>query len=165
MPHIWNVTSDNPNKTPSPSITFVSFRGVLRPLPYGFKLFVGRRLLAGLGRQQQVMSTRVAAAHAGPDSEPMAKRIRASSEEMEEEGPGLVPKRKVFLLFGYRGTGYFGMQRQVSGVPTIEEDLLIALRDTGAITQDMYINPTKAGFQRAARTDKGVHALRQVRSV
>lgn len=51
------------------------------------------------------------------------------------------------------------------GAKTIEEDVLKALLKAGYITEDIYIQPQLTQFQRAARTDKGVSALRQVLSL
>jgi tRNA pseudouridine38-40 synthase len=70
------------------------------------------------------------------------------------------PKKKVALLMSYSGHGYQGMQVN-PGVPTIELDLLKALALSGAVSADNAMNTDKITFVRAARTDKGVHALGQ----
>lgn len=51
------------------------------------------------------------------------------------------------------------------GVPTIELDLLKALAISGATSADNAMDMVKIGFVRAARTDKGVHALGQMVSL
>ncbi|EDV22990.1 uncharacterized protein TRIADDRAFT_57795 [Trichoplax adhaerens] len=70
-------------------------------------------------------------------------------------------KRKVALLLGFCGAGYFGMQRN-RGTKTIEEDLINALFKAGAIPEAAKEHEQKMAFQRASRTDKGVHAAAQV---
>jgi tRNA pseudouridine38-40 synthase len=56
------------------------------------------------------------------------------------------------------------MQRNPD-VPTIEEELLKAMLKNNWISEDGYKTPQQAFFQRAARTDKGVSAARQVVSL
>lgn len=75
-----------------------------------------------------------------------------------------VKRRKVVLLLSYSGWGYFGMQRNPD-TKTIEGDLLLALKNAGVITDEQYDKPQLMLFQRAARTDKGVSAVRQVVSL
>lgn len=72
--------------------------------------------------------------------------------------------RKVAMLLSYSGTGYSGMQRN-DGVRTIEEDLFKALIHAKLIKAEHEAIPQEFGFQRAARTDKGVSAVRQVVSL
>ncbi|KAL1122954.1 hypothetical protein AAG570_003279 [Ranatra chinensis] len=48
---------------------------------------------------------------------------------------------------------------------TIEEDVLTAFLNGGLITEEGYNQPQSIQFQRAARTDKGVSAVRQVLSL
>ncbi|KAJ1956472.1 tRNA pseudouridine synthase 1 [Linderina pennispora] len=74
------------------------------------------------------------------------------------------PKRKVALLMGFCGTGYQGMQVN-HNAKTIEGDLFRALVDAGAVSPDNAGDQKKVQFQRAARTDKGVHAAGQVVSL
>ena len=50
-----------------------------------------------------------------------------------------------------------------AGLPTIEEELLKALSEVGAIKKDFNLG--QLGFQRCSRTDKGVSAARQVVSL
>lgn len=56
------------------------------------------------------------------------------------------------------------MQRN-PGTDTVEERLLKALKESGVITEENYIRPQSMYFQRAARTDKGVSAVRQIVSL
>lgn len=68
-----------------------------------------------------------------------------------------LPKRKVAVKFGYCGIGYSGLQIN-PGVKTIEGDIFDAFCSAGAVSKDNAVNPNKVGLQRAARTDRGVHA-------
>lgn len=68
-----------------------------------------------------------------------------------------LPKRKVAVKFGYCGIGYSGLQIN-PGVKTIEGDIFDAFCTAGAVSSDNAVNPNKVGLQRAARTDRGVHA-------
>lgn len=56
------------------------------------------------------------------------------------------------------------MQRN-PGANTIEEQLLKALKTTGLISEENFIRPQSMYFQRAARTDKSVSAIRQIVSL
>lgn len=75
-----------------------------------------------------------------------------------------VKRRKSLILLGYSGVNYSGMQRNPD-VPTIEEELLKTMLKHGWINEESYKLPQQAFFQRAARTDKGVSAARQVVSI
>jgi tRNA pseudouridine38-40 synthase len=93
------------------------------------------------------------------------------------------PKKKVALMMGYSGTGYFGMQLYVpsdlllcdhcvltenyrnENQKTIEGDLFAALVAAGAISKANASDPKKSSFVRCARTDKGVHAAGNVVSL
>ena len=77
--------------------------------------------------------------------------------------PIRVKRSKYALLFSYCGFGYHGLQRN-RGFDTVEEQVLIALRDTKLITDEEFERPNLLYFQRAARTDKGVSAAVQVLS-
>lgn len=68
------------------------------------------------------------------------------------------------VLISYCGTGYYGLQRN-KGYETIEEEILRGLLKSEQITQAEYDEPYRLYFQRAARTDKGVSAARQVLSI
>ncbi|KAL4401633.1 tRNA pseudouridine synthase 1 [Malassezia pachydermatis] len=66
-------------------------------------------------------------------------------------------KRKVAIFFGYCGSDYSGLQVN-PGVKTIEGDIFDAFCRAGAVSKDNAVNPNKVQLQRAARTDRGVHA-------
>lgn len=74
-------------------------------------------------------------------------------------------KRKNFvIMLGYLGRNYSGMQIN-RGTKTIEESLLSALLKANFITEEQFEDVRIIKFQRAARTDKGVSAVRQVVSL
>ncbi|KAI3403040.2 PUS1 [Candida oxycetoniae] len=76
------------------------------------------------------------------------------------------PKRKCAVMIGYCGTGYNGLQIQSDpNVKTIERDLYEAMYKAGAISFENSVDLKKSGFQRSARTDKGVHAAGNVVSL
>ncbi|XP_017761974.1 PREDICTED: tRNA pseudouridine synthase A, mitochondrial-like [Eufriesea mexicana] len=67
-------------------------------------------------------------------------------------------------MLGYLGRNYFGMQIN-RGTKTIEESLLTALLKANFITNSQFEDVREIRFQRAARTDKGVSAVRQIVSL
>uniref|UniRef100_A0A1L8E088 Pseudouridylate synthase 1 homolog n=1 Tax=Nyssomyia neivai TaxID=330878 RepID=A0A1L8E088_9DIPT len=71
-----------------------------------------------------------------------------------------IKRKKSVVLLGYVGKDYYGMQRNPD-VKTVEEELLSAMLKHKWITEEAYNMPQSIGFQRAARTDKGVSAVRQ----
>ncbi|XP_077286222.1 pseudouridine synthase 1 isoform X2 [Arctopsyche grandis] len=75
-----------------------------------------------------------------------------------------IKKKKVAMLLSYSGADYYGMQRNPE-MKTIEEELFKALLKTNYINEESYNQIQFIGFQRAARTDKGVSAVRQVVSL
>ena len=75
-----------------------------------------------------------------------------------------LPKRKVALLLGFRGTNYHGMQYNPPH-DTIESQLFKAFEKAQVVSPENLLNLNKVHFMRAARTDKGVHALGQVISM
>ncbi|KAH3903473.1 pseudouridine synthase PUS1 SCDLUD_001113 [Saccharomycodes ludwigii] len=83
------------------------------------------------------------------------KRTRTPREGVPKK-PRL-PKRKVAVMLGYCGAGYHGMQYNPPS-KTIESELFNAFVKSGAISEDNSTDLKKNAFQRAARTDKGVHA-------
>ncbi|KAJ1576775.1 hypothetical protein NDA11_007119 [Ustilago hordei] len=80
-----------------------------------------------------------------------------TSSATTDEPSERLPKRKVAVKFGYCGIGYSGLQIN-PGVKTIEGDMFAAFCNVGAVSADNAVNPNKVGLQRAARTDRGVHA-------
>ncbi|XP_017468817.1 PREDICTED: tRNA pseudouridine synthase A, mitochondrial isoform X2 [Rhagoletis zephyria] len=75
-----------------------------------------------------------------------------------------VKRKKCAILLSYCGANYFGMQRN-PGMQTIEEELFKAMLKHKWITEESFEAAQAACFQRAARTDKGVSAARQVCSI
>lgn len=77
-------------------------------------------------------------------------------------------KRKVALLLGYIGERYCGLQwNHLPEFPTVEEAVLKALFEADMISLTNISNPKvqqQLNFERASRTDKGVHALCNVMS-
>ncbi|XP_047494143.1 tRNA pseudouridine synthase A-like isoform X1 [Penaeus chinensis] len=85
--------------------------------------------------------------------------------ELETGGDTVRRKRRKYaILLSYSGKGYLGMQRN-PGYRTIEDDLLNAMLHADLVTEEGCTCPQLFNFQRAARTDKGVSAARQVVSI
>lgn len=76
---------------------------------------------------------------------------------LEARDPNL-KKRKVAMIFGYAGTGYSGLQINEPH-KTIEKEIWDHLILNGYVSKDNALDLKKVGWQRCARTDKGVHAL------
>lgn len=73
----------------------------------------------------------------------------------------LGPSKKFALIVGYNGEGFWGSQTNPK-VRTVERDLERGLYDAGLISRNNFsngLNLNKIKWSRAARTDKGVHAL------
>lgn len=85
---------------------------------------------------------------------------KKAKEEGSESTYERVKRRKSLIVLGYSGVNYQGMQRN-PGCKTIEEELLTAMKKHEWITEDAFNQPQWIGFQRAARTDKGVSACMQ----
>ncbi|CCJ30624.1 unnamed protein product, partial [Pneumocystis jirovecii] len=87
------------------------------------------------------------------------RKLNAEQEELEirETKTDRKPKRKVACLIGYCGTGYHGLQLNDPS-RTIERDIFEALVRVGAISVMNSDDPKKSSLNRAARTDRGVHA-------
>jgi tRNA pseudouridine38-40 synthase len=68
------------------------------------------------------------------------------------------------IIFGYIGESYQGLQKN-PGAKTIEDAVETALFHAGIIEASDYGTLSKVGWNRAARTDKGVHAAGQVISL
>lgn len=90
------------------------------------------------------------------------EEIAAKKASMNPEDK--VKRKKSVVLMGYSGKNYFGMQRN-PGQKTIEEDLFVAMFKNKWITEESFNQAQNANFQRAARTDKGVSAARQICSM
>jgi tRNA pseudouridine(38-40) synthase len=72
-------------------------------------------------------------------------------------------KRKVVLLCGYVGSRYNGLQMrplEKCSLPTIENEMRIALSKAGHVIESNSFDLSKIGWSKSSRTDKGVHAAR-----
>ncbi|KAJ3108428.1 tRNA pseudouridine synthase 1 [Phlyctochytrium planicorne] len=93
---------------------------------------------------------------------PQKRQTRPPKEKKEgDEDESKVPKRRVAVLLGYCGSGYHGMQLNPN-VASIELELHKAFAASGVVSPENAMEPSKVGFFRCARTDKGVHAAGQV---
>ncbi|ESL05241.1 hypothetical protein TRSC58_07124 [Trypanosoma rangeli SC58] len=94
-----------------------------------------------------------------------AETVTATADEQARKQP----KRKVAIIFGYVGERYCGLQwNHLPDYPTVEEELLRALYRANMISKENYEQEKvqqKLNWDRASRTDKGVHALRNVISL
>ncbi|GMR32431.1 hypothetical protein PMAYCL1PPCAC_02626, partial [Pristionchus mayeri] len=77
-----------------------------------------------------------------------------------------VKTNRYAMLLGYQGKNYFGMQVQRENgndvCPTIESHILDAMLELKWITPELKQTPFDFFFQRAARTDRAVSAVRQL---
>eukprot|EP00760_Papus_ankaliazontas_P023251 PhM_4_TR2007/c0_g1_i1/m.74752/K06173/truA, PUS1; tRNA pseudouridine38-40 synthase len=74
-------------------------------------------------------------------------------------------KTKIVLLIGYDGSPFHGMASNRDPLhPTVEETLYPAICKAGLISEMNQKGNSyqKIGWQRASRTDRGVHALRNI---
>lgn len=85
-------------------------------------------------------------------------------QKTETETIQRIKRKNHAMLLGYIGKDYYGMQRN-PGMKTIEEELITALLKADLITAVQFENVRTINFQRAARTDKGVSAIRQIVSL
>lgn len=92
------------------------------------------------------------------------KRNETQEKRICLENGERVKRKKAVVLLGYSGVNYFGMQRNPD-MHTLEEVLLKAMLKNNWINEEGYSQPQQIQFQRAARTDKGVSAERQVVSL
>ncbi|XP_063993188.1 pseudouridylate synthase 1 homolog [Diachasmimorpha longicaudata] len=72
-----------------------------------------------------------------------------------------IKKKNFAFMLGYLGKDYYGMQRNPN-MRTIEEDLITAMLKAKLIDEEAFETIQYTNFQRAARTDKGVSATRQI---
>ncbi|XP_029038272.1 tRNA pseudouridine synthase A [Osmia bicornis bicornis] len=89
---------------------------------------------------------------------------KAQKVEETEDAVQRVKRKNFVILLGYLGKNYLGMQIN-RGTKTIEESLLTALLEANFITKPQFEDIRELRFQRAARTDKGVSAVRQIVSL
>ena len=88
-------------------------------------------------------------------------------DDDEAKGGSRPKKKKYALIFGYSGEAYHGLQLNMDDEhPTIEAVLLKACHTVGLVSDENFAEQKKVHqkiqWQRASRTDKGVHALRNV---
>ncbi|KAG9397045.1 tRNA pseudouridine synthase [Carpediemonas membranifera] len=88
----------------------------------------------------------------------------ADKLDAPDESVSMGTKRMVAVMIGYVGTGYYGLQIQEGpdGLPTIEGEVFKALVAAGAVSEENAVSVHKIKWSRTARTDKGVHALRNI---
>ena len=118
-------------------------------------------------------ATEPAAASPAPPAPPLEPIIPGCTPHKYYRVPDglkvLRRKQKVGIIFGYVGECYCGLQwNHLPEYPTVEEALLKALFETDMISEINFSNfkvQQLLNFERASRTDKGVHALRNVVSV
>ncbi|VDP02533.1 unnamed protein product [Heligmosomoides polygyrus] len=111
-------------------------------------------------------------------SEAVLHDVQAGKVEKHQSGDARarIKRAKYAMLLAYQGKEYFGMQAHwfqkcqpcfekctiQKGQPTIEGHLIGAMNKLGWITDEMKDQPGLFHFQRAARTDKAVSAVRQI---
>lgn len=100
----------------------------------------------------------------GENEAKIQKTEAEAAQTIEAETVQKVKRKNHAILLGYVGKDYYGMQRN-PGMKTIEEDLIAALLKADLITAEQFENIRTINFQRAARTDKGVSAVRQIVSL
>ena len=104
------------------------------------------------------------------EAEKSREKWGAKKAKLEAEGESMTKfkpfeKHRCFALFlGYKGGLYCGMQRQtdehgIDRVLTIEGRLLAGLVESGWLDPGVAKEPHSLALSRAARTDKGVHAV------
>lgn len=94
--------------------------------------------------------------------------VAAKTQKVEDQkalqAKRLSKRKNYVIMLGYLGRNYWGMQIN-RGTKTIEETLLSALLEANFITKEQFEDVRELRFQRAARTDKGVSAVRQIVSL
>ncbi|XP_011157577.1 tRNA pseudouridine synthase A isoform X2 [Solenopsis invicta] len=90
--------------------------------------------------------------------------VQKQTEATKAEVVQRIKRKNHAMLLGYIGKDYYGMQRNPN-MKTIEEDLITALLKADLINTEQFENIRSINFQRAARTDKGVSAIRQIVSM
>uniref|UniRef100_A0A7S4H854 Pseudouridine synthase I TruA alpha/beta domain-containing protein n=1 Tax=Guillardia theta TaxID=55529 RepID=A0A7S4H854_GUITH len=97
-----------------------------------------------------------------PSKKPRQEEDGEEDDNAEQEGNGKkFQKRMVCVQMAYLGTNYSGLQKN-PGQSTIEGELERALHDSKFISDLNFGHQKKVHWNRAARTDKGVHALGNV---
>eukprot|EP01116_Phalansterium_solitarium_P013344 TRINITY_DN30720_c0_g1_i1.p1 TRINITY_DN30720_c0_g1~~TRINITY_DN30720_c0_g1_i1.p1 ORF type:complete len:564 (+),score=223.26 TRINITY_DN30720_c0_g1_i1:48-1739(+) len=118
-----------------------------------------------LGADNEDFTESVISMEVQATSEPNAQALSEPSEGVDDaDDDKKAPKKKVAMIYGYCGEGYQGLQRNPNAW-TIEDELEKALFAAGCISKLNMGNLNKIGWVRAARTDKGVHAVGNVSSL
>ncbi len=112
-------------------------------------------------KQEEIMSDSVACETSETTATPKEASVENNGQEAEKRDWPWRKAKKVAVMLSFVGKDYLGMQRN-PGYKTIEEDLLKAFKEAGAIPDDWYECPQKGQFQRASRTDKGVSAAKMI---
>ncbi|KAK6058237.1 tRNA pseudouridine synthase A [Cooperia oncophora] len=113
---------------------------------------------------QRVVATMTKVADAAENkSEAVLHDVQSGKIEKHtsEAAKARIKRAKYAMLLAYQGKEYFGMQIQKEH-PTIEGQLINAMNKLGWITDEMKEQPSLFHFQRAARTDRAVSAVRQI---
>ncbi|CAE6458384.1 unnamed protein product [Rhizoctonia solani] len=155
----------SPSAVAGPTTTGSNTRDTEESAPSSSKRKNKFRGSRGRGRDQRARTDRNEERKGGWASRGTRNNEDKPIDEGEEKAPRL-PKKKVAVLIGFCGTGYNGMQIQrEEGTNTIENTLFAAMVKAGAVSKDNSDDPVKVNFQRAARTDAGVHAAGNVVSL
>ena len=92
-----------------------------------------------------------------------------SLSNTEDSSKFKIKKIKLAMIIGYIGSKYYGLQynKLTEDLPTVEAALVKALFESGFISNVNMDNDVmdKIHWQRASRTDKGVHAIQNVVNV
>jgi tRNA pseudouridine38-40 synthase len=94
----------------------------------------------------------------------------SSTQVAKKKGIRRYEKRPLALMFAYNGAGYTGLQLQLGSDPavsgtSVEYQLIRAMHSIGMLPLDKSGRYSDLRLSRAARTDKGVHALFQIMSL
>ena len=126
--------------------------------------FIGTKFSKALSTQVEAMTENTKDHINQPEKRVLEEESNVEAKVQKTDSFVRRKKRKFALMLGYNGKNYLGMQRN-PGVPTIEEDLMKALFQADLINSEEFETIQNINFQRAARTDKGVSAVRQVVSL
>lgn len=98
------------------------------------------------------------------EKRPLENEVENEAKKQKTEPFVRIKRKNYAMMLGYLGKNYYGMQRN-PGMNTIEEELIKAMLKADLITLEAFETVQNIHFQRAARTDKGVSAVRQVVSL
>ncbi|XP_015110349.1 tRNA pseudouridine synthase A [Diachasma alloeum] len=122
-------------------------------------------ILPSFVKNRSAMSTQTelnaAPSEAVPDSNKRPLEEQVDNSEIKKKKFDRIKKKNFAFMLGYLGKDYYGMQRNPN-MRTIEEDLITAMFKAKLIDEEAFETIQYTNFQRAARTDKGVSATRQI---